>query len=227
MRASTLFWGDVRFQWKYGFYFLYMVFTLMYVLLLHIFPVDWRTKAAMLMIFSDPAAIGFFFMGAILQLEKDENTLQSISVSPVRKHEYVLSKLCSLGSIGTLVALCIGLTGNMLGNPLLFITTVFVGSCLFSAVGMVIATKTRTLNQFIVATIPFELIINVPAFAYLFGWDHPLMLLHPGSCIMELCLYGNRVVLASLSLSIWTVGVTLYTVRAVRRYFNTLGGSRA
>ncbi|MHC1691907.1 MAG: hypothetical protein AB9828_02630 [Sphaerochaetaceae bacterium] len=226
MRAKTLFWGDVRFQWKYGFYFLYLVFTLMYVLLLHIFPIAWRTKAAMLMIFSDPAAIGFFFMGAIVQLEKDEKTLQSISISPVKRYEYVLSKLFSLGAIATLVALCIGFAGNLVGHPFRFIVAVFTGSCLFSAIGMVIATQTKTLNQFIVATIPCELIINIPAFAYVFGWDHPLMLLHPGCCLMELCLVGNRVALAYLSLFIWTVLAILYTVHAVQVFFNTLGGSK-
>ena len=226
MRTNTLFLGDVRFQWKYGFYFLYLVFTLLYLLILQLLPSPWKPKAAMLLVFSDPAAMGLFFMGAIIQLEKGEKTLQSLSVSPVRNHEYVLSKLISLALLATLVAISLAWAGKIFDRPIRFVVVVFAGACLFSSIGMMIATKTDTLNQFIVATIPIELVTNLPAIAYLFGYNHPLMLLHPGCCIMELILFGERTFLASLSLSFWTIGLFLLAVHAVKVFFSKLGGAK-
>lgn len=74
MRFKKLFLWDLRFQAKYGFYFLYTVLTVIYVTVLFALPESWQEKAAAILIFSDPAAMGLFFMGAIVLLEKSQNT---------------------------------------------------------------------------------------------------------------------------------------------------------
>lgn len=70
MRFKKLFLWDLRFQAKYGFYFLYTVLTVIYVTVLFALPESWQEKAAAILIFSDPAAMGLFFMGAIVLLER-------------------------------------------------------------------------------------------------------------------------------------------------------------
>jgi len=72
MRLKALLIGDIRFQFKYGFYFLYLIFTILYVGMLYALPAAWRERAAVLMIFTDPAAMGLYFMGAIVLFEKGE-----------------------------------------------------------------------------------------------------------------------------------------------------------
>ena len=98
MRLKSLIVSDIRFQFRYGFYWVYILFTLVYVAVLHLLPAAWRTDAALLMIFTDPAAMGLFFMGSIVLFEKNERVLDSIAVSPVSPIEYVLSKLVSASS---------------------------------------------------------------------------------------------------------------------------------
>jgi fluoroquinolone transport system permease protein len=227
MRIQTLLVGDFRFQWKYGFYFLYLVFTLLYIFLLQILPASWKEKASLIMVFSDPAAMGLFFMGAIILLEKSEQTMQSLAVSPIKAVEYVLAKLLSLAFLATMVGFCIALSAMKIERPLLFFLGIFLGSCLFSALGLLVATKAKTLNQFIVFTIPFELIINLPAFAYLFGWKPNLVLLHPGVCVLELCGNKSNPFLALLVLAAWTGGITLLATKQMKQYFLSLGGAKA
>ncbi len=70
MRLRSLFLLDMRFQAKYGFYFLYAVLTIIYVIVLLAVPESWRENIAAILIFSDPASMGLFFMGAIVLLEK-------------------------------------------------------------------------------------------------------------------------------------------------------------
>lgn len=109
MRIINLIKGDIRFQFKYGFYFVYAVFTAVYLSLIFVMPQSWREKAAAIMIFSDPAAMGLFFMGAIVLLEKSERILNSLAVSPVKTGEYILSKVISLLFISVLVGIAITL----------------------------------------------------------------------------------------------------------------------
>ena len=70
MKLRRLVRGDIHFQWKYGFYFIYFVLTVIYVFGITALPDNWKHNAAAIMIYSDPAAMGLFFMGAIVLLEK-------------------------------------------------------------------------------------------------------------------------------------------------------------
>ena len=224
MRLKALLLGDIRFQFKYGFYFLYIVFSLLYIGVLFAFPVAWREKAAIIMIFTDPAAMGLFFMGAIVLFEKSERVLNSIAISPVKAHEYVLSKLISIGIISTVVALAIALAAGIRFNLLAFTIGVFLCSCLFSAVGLIIACKISTLNQFAAATIPIELLINVPTIIYLFGYDKGWLLLHPGVSMIELSTSGSLSIPALISLLLWTILFTVISCKVVEKMLKAVGG---
>lgn len=224
MRMSALLTGDIRFQYKYGFYFLYLFFSVFYIGLLYALPTAWREKEAVLMVFSDPAAMGLYFMGAIVLFEKGERVLNSIAISPVKPMEYVISKLVSIAIISALVGLLIGLGGNAISNPLLFTLGVFLGSCLFSAIGLMVAANITSLNQFVVATIPAELLINLPAIAWLFGWKPGIMILHPGICIIEICQNGDRAVPALLILMVWTAASAILTGQVIKNSLRSLGG---
>ena len=224
MRTKALLIGDIRFQFKYGFYFLYLIFTILYISLLYALPAVWRQQATVLMIFTDPAAMGLYFMGAIVLFEKGERVLNSLAVSPVRPMEYIVSKLLSIALISTVAGLVIGFGGGVIANLFYFIPGVFLGSCLFSAVGLMVAANIGTLNQFVVATIPAEILINVPAIAWLFGWKPGIMLLHPGVCIIELFQNGPYALPALFILALWTVLSVLFCRRVVAKSLRSLGG---
>ncbi len=222
MRLRSLFISDIRIQYKYGFYLLYLFFSIFYIAVLSAFPEGWREKAAILMIFTDPAAMGLFFMGAIVLFEKSERVLNSIAVSPLKTFEYVLSKLLSLSVISTLVGLIIGLAAGIVSRPVLFIPSVFLCSCLFSSVGLIVACKISTLNQFVIATVPAELLICGPAILWLFGWDKSWLLIHPGAALMAI-LSGNAV-FPLLMLLLWTALFTVLACVLVERMLKSVGG---
>ena len=131
MRIWSLLRGDIRFQYKYGFYFIYLVFTILYISLIFAFPRAWREKAAILMIFTDPTAMGLYFMGAIVLFEKSERVLDSIAVSPVKPYEYMLSKLFSIGVISVIVGLTIGILSNAVNITIHFIIGIFCAPACF------------------------------------------------------------------------------------------------
>ena len=225
MRMKALLSGDIRFQFKYGFYFLYLVFSILYTGLLYAFPLEWREMTGIVMIFTDPAAMGLFFMGAIVLFEKSERVLDSIAISPVKPVEYVLSKLFSIAIISTLVGLVIGMTSGSISSIFMFITSVFLCSWLFSSVGLIVASHVTTLNQFIIATIPAEILIMVPAIAYLFGFNkYNWLLFHPGVSMIELCTGGKNTLAAFIILFFWSALSVALTCRFVKKMLQSVGG---
>jgi len=79
MKLKNLLLGDIKFQIKYGFYFLYLIFTIFYIVILSLLPSSWVETVAWLLIYTDPTTIGLIFMGAIIQLELAEKTFDSRS----------------------------------------------------------------------------------------------------------------------------------------------------
>ncbi len=225
-RLRKLIRGDIRFQMKYGFYLLYLIFTVFYICILFAFPEQIRSRVASLLIYTDPAAMGLFFMGAIVLFEKSQRVLNSIAVSPVTVKEYILSKLLSLGLIGTLVATGIAAASGSRSIPSVILGTL-LGSFMYSLFGLIAAALVHTLNQFMVATIPFELLCMLPPIIYLFGYREPYMLLHPGCIILQL-IEGKELPNPWLLLYVCLWIVLLYTItyRIVRRMFTRVGGVR-
>jgi fluoroquinolone transport system permease protein len=223
-RISALLFGDIRFQFKYGFYFLYLIFSILYISLLSVLPVDWRSNAAVLMVFTDPGAMGLFFMGSIILFEKSERVLNSIAISPVKPHEYVLSKLFSIAFISIIVGLAIGLFSDTIHNLLYFITGLFLCSCLLSAIGLIIAFNVKTLNQFIIATVPVEIIIMFPAIAYVFGYKKDWLLYHPGVCTIVLFYNSDIAIMTLILLFTWTLIFVMLAINVVKGALKTIGG---
>ena len=46
MRLGRLICGDIHFQWKYGFYFIYFILTVLYVCGIAALPEHWKTDIA-------------------------------------------------------------------------------------------------------------------------------------------------------------------------------------
>lgn len=224
MRLKNLIIGDVKFQFKYGFYFVYVIFTAIYISLVFLFPPAWREKAAAIMIFSDPAAMGLFFMGAIVLLEKSERVLNSIAVSPVKIEEYIFSKVISIGIISTIVGIIIALAAN-LTNLFVVILGTFLGSSFFTLLGLIVAANISSLNQFLAATVPIEIISFLPPICYLFGYDKTFMLMHPG-CILIRLISGNKehFLLLIIVLIIWIGLIYIVTHKYIKKMFQSVGG---
>jgi fluoroquinolone transport system permease protein len=224
MRIRNLIIGDIKFQFKYGFYLIYVVFTLFYITLLYAVPAQWRQNTATIMIYSDPAAMGLFFMGAIVLLEKSQRVLNSIAVSPVKVSEYIFSKIISIGLISTCVGILIAVSA---GTTNLFIVIIgtFLGSAVFSLLGLIVAVNISSLNQFLVATVPIEIICFALPMCYIFGYDKTFMLIHPG-CILIRFIHGNgdSILPLLVILFVWIGILYFITYCNVKKMFQRVGG---
>lgn len=185
MRLKSLFLLDLRFQAKYGFYFLYAVLTAIYVIALLAVPESWKEKTAVILIFSDPASMGLFFMGAIVLLEKSQHTPCAFAVSPVRPIEYIIAKVSSLSAISFVVAAVLALAAGVNHLHIVLLGTV-LSSVIFTLLGIIIATEIISLNQFILWTVPIEIVCFVPAILHLFKITPAGLRYYPINVCMEM-----------------------------------------
>lgn len=185
MRLKSLFLLDMRFQAKHGFYFLYAVLTVIYITVLFAVPEGWKEKTSAILIFSDPASMGLFFMGAIVLLEKSQQTPCAFAVSPVRPMEYIIAKVSSLSAISLVVAAILALAAGV-NNLYIVLLGTLVSSVIFTLFGIIAATKIVSLNQFVLWTVPIEVVCFIPAILHLFKITPTWWGYYPTNVCMEM-----------------------------------------
>jgi len=224
MRLGRLIRGDIHFQWKYGFYFIYFILTLLYVCAIAALPEHWKNNIAAIMIYSDPAAMGLFFMGAIVLLEKSQKVLNAMVVSPVKVSEYILSKTIALIAISSIIALILGLVSGSNHLPGIAAGTALT-SAIFTMLGIIAATRISNLNQFLIVIMPIEIVCFVPPIVGLFVKLPDVFCLFPFTACMNL-ITGKSSLLSFDMILGFTTLIILYVVaqHTVQRMWRTLGG---
>lgn len=187
MRFLNTLLNDIRFQIKYGFYYLYAFFTIVYITALMIIPSPYKNKAASLIILTDPAMLGIFFIGGIWLLEKEEGLHRFWGVSPLRPLEYLLAKSISLAILSTLSAVLIVVTG-MEGRVHIVSLSycVFLGAVIFNLIGLFVASYAHSVNHYIKIVILPAVFLAMPPVLTAFGMAHPLLELFPGTVLWHL-----------------------------------------
>ena len=186
MKFKSLILGDIRQQYKYGFYALYTLFTLVYITVLRILPMPWKELCTTTLIFSDPVLIGLMFMGAIILFEKSEKVMQALAVSPISIHAYILSKVISIGLISLLSGVLIALFSGMEHSYIHLAVGIMLGSALFTLVGISLSAFISTMNNFMLIMVSTLIISVAPISVYTMGYKSGAMLLHPSISLIEL-----------------------------------------
>lgn len=143
--------------------------TFLYVIIIQVLPEESFTMVLTLLIFSDPVMLGFMFTGALVLFEKSSNTIQALSVTPVRPGEYLLSKGVALTAIAFAASLVMALAGVRLNFSFFYLSAaVVLSSLLFIFGGFVGVSRVRTFNQYFII-IPLFMIPTCLPFLNYFG----------------------------------------------------------
>lgn len=226
MRKVNVIKGDMFFQWKYGFYMLYLLMIIIYYVIFSFLTGNVKDTIVSICVYSDPAAMGMFFMGALILLEKSQRITNSIAISPVTVEEYILGKIVSVGIISEIVGVILMLQGHT-ENYFFCAIGIFAGSVIFSLCGIIVGAKIESLNQYIIGTLPFEIIGFVPVILYRIGfmWNNKLMIIHPGCSVMRLIEGDTEMAVGAVaSIVIWIILLFWRADISVRKMFRKSGG---
>lgn len=173
-RLLTAVKADILSQWKNGFYTIYGVLLVLYMIILAQLPRQAANIALPILVYTDPSVLGLFFIGGIVMLEKQQGVLSLLYITPLRIKEYIISKLSTLTLIALLVSLSLSLLsyGGHAGYGFL-IVGVILTSLFYTIIGLMVATQTLTVNEFFIEIIPWMLGLIIPCFALAFRSSLP------------------------------------------------------
>ncbi|WP_338759301.1 hypothetical protein WAF17_11475 [Bernardetia sp. ABR2-2B] len=112
------------------------------------------SKFIVLLISTDPTMLGFLFIGVLILFEKGSKTIEAVVVTPIKKSEYLFSKIISLTGIALVASLVMAFASQKEFNILILILAVLLSSTQFLLIGFIGVSRIKTINQYIF-TFPF------------------------------------------------------------------------
>ncbi|WP_026671936.1 fluoroquinolone export ABC transporter permease subunit [Alkalihalobacterium bogoriense] len=158
---------DIHFQIKHGFYYIYAFVTVIYIGILLIIPAEYRDFWSAIVLLTDPSTLGFFFVGTIIMLERNQQIIEYLFITPIRLSMYLCSKILSLTVIAWVTSMCIAYFS--LNHSISFVSltmAICLASFFFTSCGLAISIHTHSLNSFLVRAILFMLIMFIPLLQY-------------------------------------------------------------
>ena len=182
----TVLW-DLLLQAKYQILTVAAMVTLIYVAIFRLLIRDGFDEILILLIFTDPAMLGFIFIGALVLFEKGSHTLDALVVTPLRIPEYLLSKVISLGLIATVCALFMAMAGHgtRFSYPL-YLYSVFLTSAIVTLLGFAGASRIRSFNQYFIIIPVFLTPLALPLLNFFKLTDSYILYLLPTQATLNL-----------------------------------------
>jgi len=167
---------DIRLQFRNGIYLAYGFVLTVYGIILFSFGQYLPAWAIAIFIYSDPSALGVFFIGALILLEKREDTRLALAITPISANAYFWSKILTLTFASLIAASIIGIIFHPLLNWPLFLVTVALVSISFIAIGFPISHMFPTVTSYMMGASLIFIPIILPMFFALLqpfpSWAH-------------------------------------------------------
>lgn len=155
---------DARLQYRYGIYAAYAFVVGFYVLALTLGRGILPHWAVALIVYTDPAAVGFFFLGALMMLEKAEGVRVALATSPADAAGYLGGKTLTLTAVALAACIVLLVVHRAAPHPVLLLASVALTSIAFLGIGVPIALAFRTVNGYLVGSSSFLTPLIGPAF---------------------------------------------------------------
>jgi fluoroquinolone transport system permease protein len=187
--------------------------TAFYVLIIYLIK-DFAgiEKLITLLIYNDPALVGFIFIGISIILEKDQEVLPALFVTPLNFHLYLIPRIITLSAIGFFGALMMVLTATGTSfNFLHFSIGAFSTSVLFCLLGIFIVSYTTEILHFLLRAIPLLIFMSLPLLNYFELTNFSFLKLFPVQGGLNLMVNSYRelpdareIIFGYASIAVWT-----------------------
>jgi len=176
---ATLVW-DVRLQYRNGFYAAAAVVAVIGAALLFRFDKDLQAYSLPVIFLQNLAVNAFYFIGALVLLEKDEGTLSARVITPLRKEEFLASKVLSLTGLSLLEsAVLAALIYGIRLNWAALLSGVALLAVMLALYGFLVVARYDSLNAYLMPSVLYLLILMPPLLDYFGVLKGAWVYLHP------------------------------------------------
>lgn len=174
--------NDFRLQLRHGFYHAATFVALFALVGVAYVPPEVRVHLLAPLVLSNLLMGTFYFVAALVLLERGQGVLAALAITPLRHGEYVASKLLTLALLGLLENGAIILFGHGEAfSPLLFAAGVGVAAAVYAGCGLLAVAPYGSLNEMLLPSMLWVLFLSLPFLQYAVAqgrWD-VLFWLHP------------------------------------------------
>lgn len=176
---SSLRWETVI-QLRQGIYYAALFVVIVWGAILYQIPAAGIEPILISVLFLDLSIFGFFFMAGLYYLEKGDRVLEGLVVTPLRVWEYLTVKVVTLSLLSIVVgAMVTVIVYGLALNWLWYVVGVGMMSVPLSLFGFAIATRYDGISEFLVPSIFFLGLMQIPLLGYFGIWDNPVLYLIP------------------------------------------------
>jgi fluoroquinolone transport system permease protein len=160
---------DIKPQTRENIYLFTLFTTLVFCTFVWLLPSGAPHTVITAILFLDPAVVGTSFVAAIVLMERSQNTLAALAVSPATPTDYVLSKIITLTLLtlaGGMALVCVPYWPVPFDQAIRFIiATAFTGS-LGVVGGVVLVATANSMNHFIARAFPVSVVLYLAFLAH-------------------------------------------------------------
>ncbi|HRW25235.1 MAG TPA: hypothetical protein P5298_12560 [Spirochaetia bacterium] len=222
--SAALFAADLRLLWRHGFAIAYLVVAALYAAVLSALPRAWADAVLPILAWSDPAFFCFFFAGASVCLDLAQGTFRSLFASPLRPSDYLIVKALDLGILSFAMAAIVSASSRGADFSLwpLAASAAF-GGAPAAMLGAALALRLKSVNRFMMGSIPAFLVLALPALDYAAGrylppWFGPIAALSPGGASLAFARAAytaapaGELALGALAAAAWTAAIARFAL---------------
>ena len=216
---------EITLQWRQGFWLVYFVVSVLYVIVLFNIPMEKRMMVSMIMILSDTTMLGVIFIGALVLLEKQQLVIHSLFVTPLEPSGYISAKTISLTLIAVTMSILVYLpVWQFSAYSILLLVTVAITAGTFAMLGLGLAANVDTVNAYFGVQMGISILLLLPVVPYLLLDQHPAFLFLPYIASLDLMLGAMeplpawRMALDFLFLFLWAYLAFRFSLHRVTKH---------
>ncbi len=176
---ATIIW-DVQLQLRYGFYYAGAFVAVIWVALLSQLPSASLIQILPALLFLNLVMTTFYFIAGLVLLEKGQQTLAGLVLTPLRPGEYLLSKVVTLTLLGLLECVVISLLAYGVGlNWWSLILGLVALAAIYTLLGFVSVSRYTSINEYILPSTLVITVLALPLADYFGLWSNPIFYLWP------------------------------------------------
>lgn len=213
--------ADIRFQYNQGFYFIYLILSFIYVSVIYQTGEKVAVILTPVLLYFDPAMVGFMFTGGMVMLEKQQGLTSYIGITPFKTLEYIAVRTISMAGLALFASLIICTAVWKPFNILTLMTGIILVSAFHTLLGLHASSKCRSMNDYFIRMIPYMLIIILPVLGFLDSNWFVILRYFPGFAGLRIILnaFNNGIEAHILQdISVMVVWITAIVTPVARKF---------
>jgi len=144
-------------------YPLYMLVALFYGLILRAVPEAYKITSSQLLLFMEPALVGFMFVGALILFEKKDGVLSALAVSPAEFRNYYWAKTLLMAFLSIIAAVVMIVIGVGVSTRYFYaFWGVLLSSIVYTLIGVGLVAKHKSLDDYFIVLLGVLIISILP-----------------------------------------------------------------